>query len=75
MQSIGCDKASTPHPISLPLQFHILGPQKQHLSGRHFNTDKDVQKIQRASVAITNNPKHSLDDMDTFIAEYDKQLR
>jgi hypothetical protein len=72
MQSIGYDKASTPHPISLPLQFHILVPQKQHLSGRHFNIEKDVQKIQRASVAITNNAKHSLGDKDTLIAEYDK---
>jgi hypothetical protein len=74
MQSIGCGKASTPHPISLPLQFHFLGPQKQHLCGRHFNTDKDVQKIQRTSQAITNNPECTLDDMDTPIAEYDKGL-
>jgi len=63
-----------PHPISLPLQFHILGHQEQHLSGRHFRTDMDVQKTQTVSVAITNNPKCSLDDMDTLIAEYDKGL-
>jgi len=74
MQSISCGKASIPHPISSLLQFQILGPQKQHLSGRHFKTDKDVQKTQTASVAITNNPERSLDDMDTLIAEYDKGL-
>jgi predicted phage-related endonuclease len=51
-----------------------LRHQKQHLSDRHFNIERDVQKIQRASVAITNNAKHSLGDKDTLIAEYDKGL-
>jgi hypothetical protein len=74
MQSISCGKASIPHPISLLLQFHILGPQKQHISDRHFKTDKDVQKTQTSSPAITNNPERSLDDMDTLIEEYDKGL-
>jgi hypothetical protein len=32
------------------------------------------KKIQRASEATTNNPEHSLDYMDTLIAEYDKGL-
>jgi hypothetical protein len=50
----------------------FLGPQKQHLSGRHFNPDEHVQKIQRASEAITDNPKGSLDDMDTLIAKYER---
>ncbi|GBM03380.1 hypothetical protein AVEN_256920-1 [Araneus ventricosus] len=38
------DQACPPQPGLEPSDFHLFGPLKKHVAGRHFRTDAEVQE-------------------------------